>query len=146
MPHATEDYVELAKTLQLSNNVRFDMRYIPDEEANAYYSAADLVVLPYREIYQSAVLLMAMSHGRAVLGSDLPPIKAVIEHGVTGVLFKAGDVDSLTAALSHAILDIHELELLGRNAANVMRTDYSWDRIGYHTKNVYLAAAGRVGG
>jgi len=32
-----------------------------------YYAAADIVVLPYREVYQSGVVLMAMSYGRPVL-------------------------------------------------------------------------------
>ena len=33
--------------------------YIPDEETEIYFKAADVLVLPYRSIYQSGVLFLA---------------------------------------------------------------------------------------
>lgn len=145
MAYAREDYVRLAEELCLSKDVRFDLRYIPDEEVSAYYSAADLVVLPYKEIYQSAVLLMAMSYGRAVLGSDLPAMREVIKAGETGLMFKSGDLTSLVNALASALQDRKFLDELGRNALIEMQQHYNWNDFGARTLDIYLQALGQNG-
>ena len=43
--------------------------YIPDEETELYFKAADVLVLPYRHIYQSGVLFLGYSFGLARSGS-----------------------------------------------------------------------------
>jgi glycosyltransferase involved in cell wall biosynthesis len=48
-------------------SVRLDLRFIPDETLALYLAAADLVVLPYRNILNSAGLLMALSAARPTL-------------------------------------------------------------------------------
>jgi len=142
MAHAKEDYVSIAHKLGLADNVKFDLRYVSDEEASACYSAADLVVLPYREIFQSGVLLMAMSHGRPVLCSDLPAMQEVVSHGETGLIFTAGDVDALAAALSQSLGDVEALKMMGSRAAAEMAEHYSWKEIGKRTAKVYRQALG----
>ena len=89
------------------------IRFIPDEDVGDYYAAADLVVLPYRKIYQSAVLLMALSHGRAVLVSDLPGMTDIVEHGRNGWVFREGDVADLEEKLGELLADGERLEYLG---------------------------------
>ena len=50
------------------------------------FFASDVIVLPYRVIFQSGVLLMAMSHGLPVIASDLAPNKEIITHKKNGYL------------------------------------------------------------
>lgn len=47
--------------------VRLDLRFIPDETLALYLAAADLVVLPYRDILNSGGLLLALSAARPTL-------------------------------------------------------------------------------
>ncbi|MEM6785843.1 MAG: glycosyltransferase, partial [Bacteroidota bacterium] len=47
--------------------VRFDADYIPDAEVAAYFSAADLVVQPYRSATQSGVAQIAFHFARPVV-------------------------------------------------------------------------------
>jgi len=127
---------EIAR-LRLDAAVWVEDSYIPDDRVSLYYAACNLVVLPYREIYQSGVLLMAMSHGRAVLASDLEPMKEVIEEFVNGLLFGSGNVDSLSASLAAALRDTGELDRIGARAKRELPTRFDWTRIGQAVADLY---------
>lgn len=65
------DFLELAQELEreaaLDHRVRMHLNFIPKEAAQLYFRAADLVVLPYREILNSGSALLALSFDRPVL-------------------------------------------------------------------------------
>ena len=140
MSHDPLDYQQIAGELGISEYVKFELRYIPEEDTSLYFAAADLIVLPYREIYQSAVLIMAMSYGRAVLVSDLPAMVEIIGDGVNGLTFRAGDSGSLADALGRALADTGRLAELGLVAAEDMRENYSWKKVGERTSEVYSSS------
>lgn len=50
-----------------SSHIRFHFEYIPDEKVPLYYSVADLVVLPYREILNSGTVFLALTFGVPVM-------------------------------------------------------------------------------
>ena len=52
-------------------SVRFDERFVADEELPGLFARAQLVVLPYREIEASGVLFTALAFGRPLLLSDV---------------------------------------------------------------------------
>jgi D-inositol-3-phosphate glycosyltransferase len=116
------------------------IHYIHDDEVGDYYSAADLVVLPYRRIYQSGVLLMAMSFGKPVLASDLPGMKEVIDDGRSGFLFKAGDAQSLAERLIAVLNDHDGLRRVALAGEQKVREQYSWERVGELTRACYEQA------
>lgn len=60
-----------------------------------YYAAADCVVLPSYHEGMSNVLLEAAAMGRPVITSDIPGCRESVENGVTGLLCKAKDTDTL---------------------------------------------------
>lgn len=49
------------------DDVRLDLRLLPTDVLNDYLAAADMVVLPYRQILNSAALLLALSAARPVI-------------------------------------------------------------------------------
>jgi glycosyltransferase involved in cell wall biosynthesis len=71
-------YNALIDELNIQNKVTTHFGYIPNDKVYKYFEECDVVVLPYRKIYQSGVLLLAMSYGRATLCSDLEPFKEII--------------------------------------------------------------------
>lgn len=116
------------------------IRYIADGEVGDFFAAADLVVLPYRRIYQSGVVLMAMSYNKPVLASDLPGMKEVIDDGQSGYLFSAGDSMSLAERL---VAVLGDTEGMGRVASEGWRKaceSYSWERVGDLTHACYERA------
>lgn len=134
-----DEYREMISALGLDALVSADFRYIPDDEVAGYYSRADLVVLPYREIYQSGVLLLTMSYGKPVLCSDLLPFKEIIEDGVTGFMFRSGDPECLCSKLESIISAGPELcKKITDNADILIRGKYDWEKIGKLTKDFYL--------
>ncbi|ABE50282.1 glycosyltransferase family 4 protein [Methylobacillus flagellatus] len=129
-------YQELISKNGLNDFCKLDIRYIPDQEISMFYSAADLIVLPYRKIYQSGVLLMAMSYGTPVLASDLPGMAQIINDGENGFLFSAGNYIDLAEKLVK-IFSYHDLSRITLQAENDMRTRFSWDEIAIKTISVY---------
>lgn len=88
-------YDKLIDELKISNRVIKLIRFISDDERDYLFKQCDALVLPYRKIFQSGVLLLAMSYGLPVVASDLPANKEVITDGFNGYLFKDGDAADL---------------------------------------------------
>jgi len=73
--------------------------FIPDEETEVYFKAADIAVLPYRHIYQSGVLFLAHSFGLPVIAAAVGSLKDEIVEGTTGFLFTPEDPADLAKAI-----------------------------------------------
>ena len=57
------------------------IQFIPDEEMEIYLKAADVLVLPYKEIFQSGVLFLAYSFGLPVVATDVGSFREEIVEG-----------------------------------------------------------------
>ena len=73
--------------------------HIPEDETELYFKAADVLVLPYRYIYQSGVLFLSYSFGLPILASDLDALKEQIIEGETGFVFRSGDPVDLAVTI-----------------------------------------------
>jgi D-inositol-3-phosphate glycosyltransferase len=117
---------------------------IPDEDAEVYFKAADVLVLPYLVIFQSGVLFMAYAFGLPVIASDVGAFRDDIVSGKTGYICLPHDVTSLAAAITEFFsgpLFAHQEESR-RSIAKYAAERYSWDKIGQKTKEVYAALTG----
>ena len=112
-------------------------RFISHDDVEHYYCASDLVVLPYKKIYQSGVLMMALSYGKPVLASDLEPFKEVITDKKDGFLFKSEDTYDLTRKISVILSDKMNLERVQQNGKTLINMKFGWDAIGRLTKKAY---------
>lgn len=130
-------YAARIRELGLDDAVVQHVRYIPDEEVANYYAAADLVALPYRRIYQSGVLLMAMSFGTPVVASDLAAMAEVVRDGDNGYLFRQNDAQDLARALHAALADPDGRQQVRHAAAASMRERFGWDGIGRQLAGIY---------
>jgi len=72
----TDYIVELKNTSfrMLPGRVQW-LGYVPDEKLPTVYGAMDVVVYPSRYATESGALLMAISHGKPVIASDIPPFR-----------------------------------------------------------------------
>ena len=132
-------YDKLIDDLGIRDRCVLHIRYIPDSEVHLYYAAADIVVLPYREVYQSGVVLMAMSYGRPVLVSDLPGMTAVVTEGDNGYVFRQGSATLLAQALTRALQDEQERHRMTERALEYVRRNHDWNEIGKQTAELYRA-------
>jgi len=134
------DFTPYQKIIDENNLQEFCLlhtKFILQEDVAHYYCASDLVVLPYKEIYQSGVLMMTLSFEKAVLTSNLPPLKEVIKDNENGFLFESENTISLAEKINQILSDKSLLEQVKKNGSEMIKTKYRWDEIGQQTKEAY---------
>jgi glycosyltransferase involved in cell wall biosynthesis len=89
----------LARELELDDCVRFVSEYVPNDEVAPYFSAADVVVLPYHHATQSGIIPVAYHMGRPVVTTEVGGLAEVIEDNRTGILVPPKQAEALAAAL-----------------------------------------------
>jgi len=136
------DYSVLIKQLGLEQHVKLDIRYIPNEEVANYYGAADIVVLPYRKIYQSGVLLMAMSYRKPVVVSDILGMLEIIKDGENGFVFRTEEHRDLGEMLNQMLDQPAELGRVVARGYETITEQHGWDRVGQRTREVYQSVLG----
>lgn len=57
-------YEEMIKRLDLQDFVQTYLYYIPNNEISTFFEASDVVVLPYKKIFQSGVIQLSFAHAR----------------------------------------------------------------------------------
>jgi glycosyltransferase involved in cell wall biosynthesis len=122
-------YDQQIKKLGLNSRIIKMIRFIEDDEREKLFFSADVNILPYRIIFQSGVLLMAMSHGLPVIASDLPANKEIINDEDHGILFTSEDSNSLAQKIEMFFNDSILQEKLATNALNTIKDEYNWDQI-----------------
>jgi glycosyltransferase involved in cell wall biosynthesis len=117
-------------------------RYLGDEEINLAFAAADVIVLPYRAIDQSGILLYAMTHGRAIVASRLESFVDLFggEDDAGALFHEPDDRAGLADALARALGDAPLRERLARRSYDLAQANHSWPRIARETLSVYNAA------
>ena len=130
-------YEEVMERLGIRESCISHIRYIPDKDVPLYYSAADLVALPYRRIYQSGVMLMAMSYSKAVLVSDIPGMTEIISDGINGYVFQQGDVMALARRICEALGDGVKRQRLAEQGFQHVCNVFDWKLIGKGTADLY---------
>jgi len=138
--HPYEDpsqYLREIERLHLTEAVYTRFSYVPLEEVPGYFRAADVVVLPYVEVFQSGVLQLAYAFGKPVVVTNCGGMPEVVEEGKSGFIVPAGDAASLGAAIL-ALLKSPDLgQRMGQYAKKLAETTYSWDGIARRTLEVY---------
>ena len=132
-----EIYEEKIRQLGIDGHCIRHIRYIPDHEVPLYYASADMVVLPYQRIYQSGVVLMAMSYGKTVLVSSIDGMLEVVQDQDTGYTFMAGNVDDLTSKVNLIFNNAAAAQKVAARGRRLMDDRYNWLTIAKMTKVAY---------
>ena len=113
--------------------------FIPDDQTEVYFKAADVLVLPYRQIFQSGVLFLGYSFGLPVLASDVGSLKDEIVEGKTGFVFRAEDpVDLAKAIETYFASDLYRgLNNRRQEIREFAAERHSWELISKMTMQVY---------
>ena len=82
-----------------TDNIKYDLRYIPDAEIATYFSAADVVLAPYRIEAQSGVALTAFHFARPVIASRVGGLPEIVRDGINGYLIPTEDPGALANAI-----------------------------------------------
>lgn len=110
-----------AQRLGLGDHVVFTGR-VPHKDVNRYYDLINVLAYPRHPMRLTELVtplkpLEAMAQGQLFVASDVGGHRELIDHGNTGILFKAGDSAALTTALLGLLNDRQrwpELKVNGR--------------------------------
>jgi glycosyltransferase involved in cell wall biosynthesis len=113
--------------------------YVPDEETEWYFKAADVLVLPYTEVSQSGVLFLGYSFGLPVIAADVGSLEEEIVEGKTGFLCKPCDpVDLAQTIEAYFESDLFKgLSARRQEIRTYATTRHSWDLVAEMTREVY---------
>lgn len=113
--------------------------YIADDKLPVYLAAADVVVLPYHKMLNSAMLSWPLSYAAPVVVAAFPPISELLSDGISAFLYPPGDVSGLRAALARA-LGHPDLAGVGRAGQRAV-SEFDWPRSAERLAAVYLEVA-----
>lgn len=124
----------LAKELNVENDVVF-LGLVAEEKLPLVYSAADLFVMPNRELSSGEmeglglVFLEAASCGKASIGGRSGGTDYAIIEGVTGLLVDPLDSAELASSIAGLLGDRSRLDEMGREALDYARRTCSLERV-----------------
>jgi D-inositol-3-phosphate glycosyltransferase len=115
--------------------------YVPDGETEIYFKAADVLVLPYRYIYESGVLYLGYSFGLPVLAANVGSLRDEVVEGKTGFVFQPEDPTSLAKSIERYFAsDLYENLEKNRPAIVSYAVErHSWSTVSRMTLNVYTS-------
>lgn len=122
---------------QIEKQCLLRLQYHPNEVKPDYFAAADIVVLPYREIFASGVLVNALHYGAAIICSDLPFFKEYVQHQRDCLMFESENAQSLAEQLVYAYTHRDIIASLKQQAKHSADTTFNIDRIVEQTIAVY---------
>lgn len=92
-------YIKKIDELGIAEKVVVLDRFIANESVGDYFSAADLLVLPYLSATQSGITQIAFVFGLPVVATDVGGLPEVVRDGETGFLVPPGDPKAIAAAI-----------------------------------------------
>lgn len=122
-----KEYKELIYQCGVEKAVDIYDGYIPDKEVEKFFTACDLVVLPYISATQSGIVQIAFGFDKPVVVTNVGGLPDVVENGKTGYVVEAQNVEELAKSVVQYFEEAKEIEFM----INVKNEAYrfSWDRI-----------------
>ena len=95
-------YRNLINELNLTDRVILTNKYIRDEDVKLYFSAADMVIQPYKSFAKISVTQIAFQFNKPVVTTGLEELKDIVKNNVTGYV-----VNPDPSAVAEAVSDFY---------------------------------------
>jgi len=123
----------------VQNQIVVRMEHVPDEEVELYFKAADVLIVPYLNIFQSGVPFLAYGFGLPVIATDVGSLRQDIVEGRTGFVCRPHDSSDLARVIdkyfeSELFRDLENRRLEIKEHANER---YSWNKVAAIITAVY---------
>ncbi|VAX16054.1 Glycosyl transferase [hydrothermal vent metagenome] len=124
--YSNEDkYLKLIDELDLKNWVTLHNDFIPQDEVKYYFSACDVVVLPYKSATQSGIVQIANNFNKPMISTNVGGLGEVIKENQTGYLVEKENPEQLANAILKYYNENKEEEF--SNNIKSEREKYSWE-------------------
>ena len=137
----SQSFLTELKAKDIDSIITWKAYFLTDEELYQEINAADLIVLPYRNISQSGVLLLSIFFGKLIICSDLPSFKETMQGGEGDGLddclfFKSEEANSLRELFKKYIDGSIDEEAVRKRIMH-LKSQYSWQSAAKATMKVY---------
>ncbi|WP_163103401.1 glycosyltransferase family 4 protein [Peribacillus alkalitolerans] len=130
-----ETYREMIQNRGLEHQIQL-IGFIQDEVRDQLLHQCDLTIFPSTYEPFGIVALEAMISGKPVIVSETGGLKAIIQNGESGLLFKTGDPVDLAKKIEYIInhpTDTEKMALKGKEVASKL---FCWERVGIQTAHL----------
>lgn len=107
------------------------------EDIPAILSTTDIFVLPSHSEGLSNALMEAMASGCACIASEVGGNGFLIQNGVSGLLFPAGDREALRSHIRRLITDPEKRRSVGEAARTRIEEHFSWEVVGKQYRSLF---------
>jgi glycosyltransferase involved in cell wall biosynthesis len=134
-----EDIQRIIEKHNLKEYIISKIDFIPDEEVEVYFKAADVLALPYKNIFQTGVLFLAYNFGLPAIASDVGSLREEIIEGKTGYICQPENPEDLAEKIDlYFKSDLFKNLEENRSAIiEYANEKYSWGKIGEKTCAIY---------
>lgn len=115
------------------DRIRNILEFIPDEDIQIYMNAADIVVLPYKNVLTSGAAILSISFGRPIIA---PAVKCIVDTLDDKGCFLYRNNHLFEAMIRVLNVDREILQNMGMYNLQLAEK-FGWDDIGKKTYNVY---------
>lgn len=129
-------YTSLANTI-VKEGSKVDFGFLPFEMEKYYFSAADVLVLPYTEGTQSGVAQLGLMYDLPLIASDIFCMDEVAKSEKNALRFKAGNVEELAECLCILAEDSDKRDRFSIESQHLGETAFSLENKAQKVKTVY---------
>ena len=130
-----EPLLQLSRELRIDDRIDWMLRPIAEKEVPS--RAATAVVLPYREIDQSGVLMTAIAFGKAILATRVGGIPETIQDGVHGYLVAPEDAHGMSLAAERLLADTELRKTMEARVRDLAMGRLAWSSVASRTLDLY---------
>ena len=133
-----QKYQRLIDNSGHKNRFILKLEFITDDIVPHLFGIADIVVLPYKVIYNSSVIFRAMDYKSIILVADLEPLTDIIEDGQNGYIFESNNFISLENKLSYILSRSNsEKRYVLQNMKETLNNKFSIEATAIPLNNIY---------
>ncbi len=120
---------------QLGHRSVVHSEYIPSDQVWRYHLAADIAVIPYKQVSQSGALITAMCFGLPTIVTDVGGLAETVED--SGWIVSPDDPAAFAQVIKVAASDPTRLKQMGQRARQIIKEQHSPEQVAGQMLAVY---------
>jgi D-inositol-3-phosphate glycosyltransferase len=121
-----ESYLNLIDELKLADSVHLFTDFIPSSDVKYYFSASDVVILPYKDATQSGIVQIAMNFRKPVIATNVGGLGEVVINNKTGFVVEKENPEALAESIRKFYEENREKEFIENTEKELDK--YSWNK------------------
>lgn len=136
-----DDFDQYRAMMEVPEHFEVHNEYISsDDKKAALFRRACVVVLPYVEATQSAVIPLAYNFEKPVIATTVGGLPDQVEEGITGYLVAPRNAQAIADKVIYLLNNEQQRKTMGQNGKEFMNREWSSSKVAKETVAVYKKA------